>query len=299
MPKTDFSKLKIKQILQHSLPIRFQDMDPLDFEDFIAYLFVKKGYEVQPTSYSGDYGADIIVSKNGTKIAVQVKRYHKKNKVDVKNVNQVIGAKSYYGCNSALIITTSDFTKPAHNLIKTTSTLWWSWNELQKNVSEVFLEGKDVFQTNIKTMCGSYALRISNIEYNQHMKRIGNCTLVFAELTNSGPNVNIAIGLPTYISNKNNQVEASYWYEGYFAGGMVYSGASIEIAFMFRSEQVPRVTIRDRFILPLRSGESDIEYIEASMPAGAIISKKRLFFKYLGWSLLFAFAYFFVKSAAR
>lgn len=264
MPKTDFSKLKIKQILQHSLPIRFQDMDPLDFEDFIAYLFVKKGYEVQQTSYSGDYGADIVVNKNGTKIAVQVKRYHKNNKVDVKNVNQVIGAKSYYGCNSALIVTTSDFTKPAYTLMKATNTLWWDWNELQKRVSEVFLDGKDVFQTNVKNTDNYFKFMITKVAYKQPMNRIGNCTLVYSRLFNSGPNASLAIGLPTYISSSNNQVEASYWYDGYFTGGMLYSGASTEIAFMFRSEQVRNVyTDIDRFILPLQVGDSDIQYVES------------------------------------
>lgn len=264
MPKTDFSKLDIEKVLSHSLPIRFQDMDPLDFEDFVAHLFKAKGYDVQRTSYSGDYGADILLKKGDDKIAVQVKRYNKNNKVAVGSVNQVIGAKNYYNCSHALVVTTSDFTKPAYTLMKATNTLWWNWNELQKSVSEVFLDGKDVFQNKTENTNNPFKFIITKVAYKQPMNRIGNCTLVYSRLVNSGPNANLAIGLPTYISSSNNQVESSYWYEGYFTGGMLYSGASTEIAFMFRSEQVRKVyTDIDRFILPLQVGDSDIQYVES------------------------------------
>ena len=127
----DFSKINIQDILKYSLPKRFQDMSPTDFEDFVAQLFSDLGYTVEQTSYSGDFGADLIAAKPGKRIVVQVKRYANANKVGVKDVNQVIGAKDYYKCDASMIITTSDFTNPAMKLIAETHVEKWNWNDLQ------------------------------------------------------------------------------------------------------------------------------------------------------------------------
>ena len=76
----DFSKTNIQDILFSGIKNRFSDFSPYDFEDFIAQLFKDNGYDVEGTNYSGDYGADVITSKNGIKTAIQVKRYSKTNK---------------------------------------------------------------------------------------------------------------------------------------------------------------------------------------------------------------------------
>lgn len=271
MPNTDFSQLNVQEILKHSLPKRFQDMDPYDFEDFIAFLFSKMGYTIQPTSYSGDFGADLIVEKDNKKIAVQVKRYEKNNKVNVASVNQVIGAKNYYNCDTALIITTSDYTKPAYDLMNATETKCWNWNDLQKRISDIFLNGEDVYnvlKNNENNVDEQFSFKIDKISYKVDMKKIGSCTLVFANLKNNAHNAGVAIGLPTYISTTNNQVEAIYWYEGYFSGGTIYSGATTQIAFMFKSQQVPRVSDGDRFILPIED-EKGVQFLEAQKTSGA------------------------------
>ena len=64
------------------------------------------------TPKTGDYGADIICyDRCGTKYAVQCKYYSKP--VGYRAVEEVLGAMHYYGCNSAMVVTNSTYTKQA------------------------------------------------------------------------------------------------------------------------------------------------------------------------------------------
>jgi hypothetical protein len=257
----DFSKKNIQEILKYSLPKRFQDMSPTDFEDFIAQLFVDLGYQVEQTSYSGDFGADLIATKADKRLAIQVKRYGSTNKVGVKDVNQVVGAKDYYKCNTSVIITTSDFTNQALKLMAELQVKTCNWSDLQKLICDTYLEGKDVYEyfpdlTNGSNE-GTLKFEITKIEYNQSMKRIGKCTIIYAALQNDGANTHIELELPIIITQSNKQVEAIYWYTGYFTSGTVYSGASVDVAFMFRSDQVHTVSVGDRIIFNLYQDDDD------------------------------------------
>lgn len=84
------------------------------FEDYLAAILKAKGYRVQQTPASGDYGADLVLSANGIKIAVQAKRYS--DKVGIKAVQEISSAKNYYGVDECWVITNNYFTAPAINL---------------------------------------------------------------------------------------------------------------------------------------------------------------------------------------
>ncbi|WP_282156344.1 restriction endonuclease [Cytobacillus gottheilii] len=87
------------------------------FEEYLQALLRGKGYSVQLTPASGDYGADLVITKNGEKIIVQAKRY-KKN-VGVKAVQEIASAKNYYKADQCWVITNSFFTEPARKLANT------------------------------------------------------------------------------------------------------------------------------------------------------------------------------------
>lgn len=94
-----------------------------EFEELLKAYFKKNGYKVDLTPKSGDYGADLIVRKNGEKIIIQAKRY--KGSVGISAVQEVIGAKEYYKGDKALVITNSYFTPAAKELAgKTRVKLW-------------------------------------------------------------------------------------------------------------------------------------------------------------------------------
>lgn len=86
-------------------------MAGIQFEHYLGALFKEKGYNVQYTPASGDYGADLLLRKGSRTIAVQAKRYG--STVGVKAVQEVNAAKGYYRTNEAWVITNNTFTKNA------------------------------------------------------------------------------------------------------------------------------------------------------------------------------------------
>lgn len=91
-------------------------MNGYDFESFIENLFRSLGFNVEKTSYSKDQGADLIISKGSLKIAIQVKRYDKRNRVGNRAVQEIAAAINYYKADKGIVITTSEFTQSAIEL---------------------------------------------------------------------------------------------------------------------------------------------------------------------------------------
>ncbi|MCM3227532.1 restriction endonuclease [Terribacillus saccharophilus] len=89
-------------------------MDGLQFEHYLSALLKGNGYKATVTQGSGDYGADLILKKDGRKIVVQAKRY--KAKVGIKAVQEIASAINHYTANEAWVITNSYFTSPAIKL---------------------------------------------------------------------------------------------------------------------------------------------------------------------------------------
>lgn len=88
----------------------------LEFEEFLAGLFRAQGYAAELTPTSGDYGADLILSKDGRRIAIQAKRYL--GSVGVGAVQEALSGQAYYQCHTAWVITTGAFTPNALELAK-------------------------------------------------------------------------------------------------------------------------------------------------------------------------------------
>lgn len=89
-------------------------LDGVEFEEFLAGLFRVQGYAAELTPSSGDYGADLILSKDGQRIAVQAKRYA--GSVGVGAVQEALSGMAYYNCQAAWVITTGAFTANAREL---------------------------------------------------------------------------------------------------------------------------------------------------------------------------------------
>jgi formylglycine-generating enzyme required for sulfatase activity len=89
-------------------------MAGFDFEEYVGQIYRKLGYSVQNTSLSGDQGADLVLFKDGEKVAVQTKRYAKK--VSNKAIQEVVASKAMYNCTKAMVVTNNYFTKSAIEL---------------------------------------------------------------------------------------------------------------------------------------------------------------------------------------
>lgn len=82
------------------------NMKPREFEQLVARYYQEKGYDVEITPYSGDYGVDVIARKGEELVAVQAKMYgNSSRKVNRETVMQLYGAMVYRKCNKAVIAT--------------------------------------------------------------------------------------------------------------------------------------------------------------------------------------------------
>ncbi|TAG86860.1 MAG: restriction endonuclease [Oscillatoriales cyanobacterium] len=99
-----------------------------EFEIFLDVHFKKMGYNVILTQDSQDYGADLILYKDGSKTVVQAKR--SKNPVGIKAVQEVAGAVRHYNGNKGRVITNNRFTENAYNLAKSNDVELWDRKKL-------------------------------------------------------------------------------------------------------------------------------------------------------------------------
>jgi len=118
--------------------IGISDVDSLDGKRFEVYLevrFRERGYRVERTPYQGDWGADLILEKDGTRTAVQAKRW-KKN-VGVGAVQEATAAKGKYRCDRATVVTNSRFTKAARELAAANTVELWDRDKLIRELMEI------------------------------------------------------------------------------------------------------------------------------------------------------------------
>jgi hypothetical protein len=102
-------------------------ISPFEFEELVATLFNKMGYETEVTSKTGDYGIDIIAKDENDVVAIQTKKYAKGNNVGNRDVQRLLGAMQlrHVKANKAILITTSDFTFQATEQAKETPIELW------------------------------------------------------------------------------------------------------------------------------------------------------------------------------
>jgi len=117
----DFSRISEKltqYLLEH--PNAIDDLSPRKFEELIAYLMEKHGYEVELTQQSRDGGVDIFALKRdafGSFLTiVDCKKYSITNPVGVGLVRTMYGTLSVEKASHGIIATTSRFTKGAQDL---------------------------------------------------------------------------------------------------------------------------------------------------------------------------------------
>ncbi|WP_331270851.1 restriction endonuclease [Helicobacter cetorum] len=130
--KSEIENLK----LQNDLNLTLKDIDEMDgfeFEEYAKSFFVAKGFEVEITQKSGDYGADLICEKGDKRMAVQAKCYSQP--VSIKAIQEVVGAKSHYGCQEACVITNNHFTKSAQNLANSNGVMLIGRGELARFIA--------------------------------------------------------------------------------------------------------------------------------------------------------------------
>ncbi len=90
-----------------------------EFEIFVEHLLRDHGYKVFRIGKIGDYGADLLISKDKILTTVQVKRWN--NKIGVDAIQEVTASKAHYKAQNAMVISSNYFTENAKVLAKDNS----------------------------------------------------------------------------------------------------------------------------------------------------------------------------------
>jgi len=138
--------------LEHFNPNKFvtmylvDSMDGFQFEDFLVEVFQTMGYDVKETKRTQDQGADLFVTRFGKDMVIQAKNYS--GSVGNSAVQQVISAKTFYGCDEAMVVTNSYFTRSAKELAESALVRLIDRDELQKYLDDYNQKIIEDFQSN-------------------------------------------------------------------------------------------------------------------------------------------------------
>lgn len=107
------------------------DLSGKDFEELLISRFQQYGFKASGTSTTGDFGADIIIdTHDDTRFIIQCKRF--KSKVNLKAVQEVVGAMSHYSGDIGIVITSSGFLPSATTLAESNGVELWDGGRLMK-----------------------------------------------------------------------------------------------------------------------------------------------------------------------
>ena len=90
---------------------RMDGMTGVQFEQMLRAVFTALGYAVSATPVTGDYGADLIMTGGGRRIAVQAKRLSQN--VGNKAVQEALAGMRHYDADEGWVVTNSSFTRAA------------------------------------------------------------------------------------------------------------------------------------------------------------------------------------------
>jgi len=115
-------------------PTYLDEIDALEgraFERLLAELFRRFGHEAELTPFY-DHGADIVLIRDGERVAVQAKRAG--TSVSQDAVRAVVASKAIYGCSAAMVITNNRYTSRAKQLAKANGVELWDRRRLEREL---------------------------------------------------------------------------------------------------------------------------------------------------------------------
>lgn len=94
-------------------------MNPREFEEFVCEHYRKLGYKTEVTPFNNDYGVDAFAIKGKEKIAIQAKMYGgSTRKINRQMIMELHGAKDYFDCTKAAIVTDGQLLSDAITVAK-------------------------------------------------------------------------------------------------------------------------------------------------------------------------------------
>ena len=108
---------------------KINELSGVEFENLLIDKFSSLGFTVESTPKTGDFGADlIVVNSEGSRIVIQCKRF--KSKVNLKAVQEVVGALGHYAGDIGIVITNNSFLNSAIKLAESHDIELWNGDNL-------------------------------------------------------------------------------------------------------------------------------------------------------------------------
>ncbi|MGY4709425.1 restriction endonuclease [Mycolicibacterium sp. CBM1] len=89
-------------------------MGGVEFEHYVAAVLRGRGYMVEITRATGDFGVDLIAVKDGVRTAVQCKRQNRV--VNGSAVQQVVAGAAIHDCTATMVVSNHRYTRAAEQL---------------------------------------------------------------------------------------------------------------------------------------------------------------------------------------
>jgi restriction system protein len=89
-------------------------MTGVEFEHYVAAVLRGVGYAVEFTRATGDFGVDLIATKDGTRTAVQCKRQSRV--VNGSAIQQVVAGAAVHDCATTMVVSNHRYTRAAEQL---------------------------------------------------------------------------------------------------------------------------------------------------------------------------------------
>ncbi|MGI9123501.1 MAG: restriction endonuclease [Mycobacterium sp.] len=89
-------------------------MAGLDFEHYVAAVLRGVGFSVEVTRASGDFGVDLIATRDGIRTAVQCKRQARA--VNGSAIQQVVAGAAVHDCQATMVVSNHHYTRAAEHL---------------------------------------------------------------------------------------------------------------------------------------------------------------------------------------
>lgn len=106
--------LRLDALYRSSGQAAVDAMSGLDFEHYVAAVLRGRGYDIEFTRATGDFGVDLIATRDGVRTAVQCKRQARV--VNGAAIQQVVAGAAVHDCTATMVVTNHRYTRAAEQL---------------------------------------------------------------------------------------------------------------------------------------------------------------------------------------
>ena len=240
----DLHQQDIREFLREWLPLRFNQLSPQDFENFVRYLFEVDEYELLPSEAAGEFAGFVYVKKDGISLLLLPWQLPENQEAGGHVIEKMIRARDFYDPDDAWVITNGVFSNEARSLADASEIELWDWDSLYEALCQMFFEGKthtEYYQAH--PLSGVSKEQQTDLKLKvkwQPVEGVGtewyNLGITITNPTDR--NVYLHLELPALIDLSKNQVMAEQWVEGEFVAGLIYAGASIRTNVLFSAARL-------------------------------------------------------------